>query len=100
MTSKQIKNFFSKVEKTDTCWVWTGNKVSNRQPYGRFWTGYPKGIAAHRFSYILHKGPIPEGLLIDHLGRNEPCVNPEHLEAVTNREHTQRYPARFSEDAL
>ena len=62
------------------CWRWTGNHMS---------TGYAglhgptKYMTAHRFSYIVFKGPIPNGLVIDHLCRVRDCVNPEHLEAVT-----------------
>lgn len=45
---------------------------------------------AHRFSYEHHVGPIPKGMKIDHLCRVPACVNPEHLEAVTNRENMLR----------
>lgn len=64
------------------CWVWIG---------ARHFKGYGSFCGkAHRFSYELFKGPIPAGLTIDHLCRNTYCVNPEHLEAVTNRENILR----------
>ena len=71
--------FWAKVQKTDTCWIWTANK--NRKGYGRFLL---KGrlVVPHRYSYELLKGQIPDGMQIDHLCRNTLCVNPEHLEAV------------------
>lgn len=91
VTEKQINSFFSKVQKTETCWIWTANKTGQKKPYGRFWTGYPQGVTAHRFSYELHnKTTIPKGLFIDHLCRNPSCVNPDHLEVVTNRENVLR----------
>jgi hypothetical protein len=47
-------------------------------------------IRAHRFAYELLVGPIPEGLVIDHLCRNRRCVNPAHLEPVTAEENWRR----------
>ncbi len=47
-------------------------------------------VYVHRFSYELHIGPIPEGLVIDHLCRTPACVNPDHLEPVTNAENVRR----------
>jgi hypothetical protein len=67
------------------CWTWNGNRQS--QGYGV----YGKRVKyAHRLSYERHKGSIPEGLHIDHLCRNRLCVNPDHLEAVTQRINTLR----------
>lgn len=58
------------------CWQWIGAVTTSG--YGTYRQQY-----AHRFSYELHIGPIPEGEQVDHLCRNPLCVNPEHLEAVT-----------------
>lgn len=79
------ERFWSKVQKTDSCWIWSGRPSS--VGYGvltrRSADGSRLRIYAHRYSYELHKGPIPAGLVIDHLCRNRCCVNPDHLEAVT-----------------
>ena len=85
-----ISKFWNRVDKTDSCWVWTGTRTGAQHDYGRFYLGNGKRIYAHRFSYELHVGPIPEGLQLDHLCRNPPCVNPNHLEVVTSRENTVR----------
>lgn len=74
-------------EPNSGCWLWTGTVTYNG--YGIFEVNGKK-IRAHRFSYELHKGPIPDGLTIDHLCRVRCCVNPDHLEAVTMRENTLR----------
>lgn len=64
------------------CWVWTATK--SRQGYGAL--GFRGGrIYAHVLSFILHKGPIPQGKEIDHKCRTRNCVRPEHLRTVTHR---------------
>lgn len=76
--------FWSFVVKTDTCWEWIG-QVSN-YGYGQFTDNYSqKKWMAHRFAYTMLVGPIPDGLVIDHLCRQRACVNPAHLEPVTHR---------------
>lgn len=69
------------------CWLWTGN--TDTCGYGRIRV---KGrlLSAHRLSYELHVGEIPSGMELDHLCRNPPCVNPDHLEPVTHEVNVQR----------
>lgn len=78
-----------RTQKTDTCWLWIGS-VNSTTGYGRISRGAGKHIPAHRAAYELARGPIPEGLVIDHLCRVRHCVNPSHLEPVTPRENTLR----------
>jgi hypothetical protein len=67
------------------CWMWTAG-ISTDTGYGLFSDERrSRKISAHRFSYETHKGPIPEGLELDHLCRVRRCVNPDHLEAVTHQ---------------
>lgn len=63
------------------CWVWTG-AIGVKNGYGYVRTD-GKTTTTHRVTYVEAKGPIPEGLEIDHLCRNRACCNPDHLEAVT-----------------
>lgn len=94
------ERFWTFVNKTATCWLWTG--VRHGPGYGRFrQTTKSSGrqAMAHRYSYELVHGPIPEGLQIDHLCRNPSCVRPDHLEAVTARENTMRSRAPSARNA-
>lgn len=89
--TKEMK-FWAKVDKrgSDECWEWT----ASRGPKGYGKANYQgEWYSPHRFSYELHVGPIPDGLTIDHLCRNKGCVNPAHLEAVTNLENRRRAAA-------
>ena len=79
--------FWSKVEKTDTCWLWTGAK--NGDGYGSFWFDGGSQLV-HRLSWQNEVNDIPKGLIIDHLCRNRACVNVEHMELVTIQDNNQR----------
>lgn len=83
---KLIQRFFGYVDFQD-CWLWIGGKV---QGYGRF-NVYGEIYYAHRVSYELFNNPVakPE-LVIDHLCRNPSCVNPSHLELVTQTHNVLR----------
>lgn len=69
------------------CWLWTGTIV--RGGYGQIMAAGKK-MYAHRLAFELKKGPIPEGLSIDHKCSVRSCVNPDHLEAVTHQENVRR----------
>ena len=79
-TEPLIERFMKRVNKTDTCWLWTGAMQKNG--YGRVCTRYLDDWgtpSAHRWSYTYHKGAIPEGKMIRHTCDVRNCVNPAHL---------------------
>jgi hypothetical protein len=83
------ERFWSKVSQTgeSDCWEWEGTR--NPKGYGRLAVGRTS-VPAHRYAYELLIGPFPPGLVSDHLCRNRGCVNPSHIEPVTNRENILR----------
>jgi hypothetical protein len=88
--------FYSKVNKTDTCWNWTASL--NHGGYGQFmFEGVPR--RAHRWIYEHTVGKIPEGMVIDHLCRNRKCVRVDHLEVVTRAENNKRGLAGIENNA-
>jgi hypothetical protein len=82
------ERFWSKVDKTGDCWMWLGKKQSTG--HGHFVIVKGLTVMAYRYSYEQLVGPIPAGLVIDHLCRTPPCVNPAHLEPVTSGENLRR----------
>lgn len=87
ISEEQETRFWSKVDKSGSCWLWTGSKTS--WEYGQH-TVDGKNWRVHRLAYILTKGEIPKGLHLDHLCRVRHCVNPDHLEPVTNKQNVLR----------
>lgn len=69
------------------CWIWTRYRARG---YGKFGPAHNNIVLAHRFAYEDQIGAIPEGLTLDHLCFNPPCVNPAHMEPVTMTVNAQR----------
>lgn len=81
------ERFANKFTKGEGCWIWHAS--TNGKGYGHL--GYEgKHWLAHRLSYTLHKGSIPEGMTIDHLCNQPRCVNPKHLAIATHKANNAR----------
>lgn len=89
VTESPQERFLKKVKPDvgSDCLLWQAATV--RGGYGHFWDG-ERLVYAHRFAYELENGPIQEGLVVDHICSVPACVNPEHLDAVTQQENAQR----------
>jgi len=81
------EQLWAKVRITPGCWLWTS--AVDGKGYGTL-TIKGKQPKAHRLVYERYKGAIPDGLQLDHLCRVRNCVNPDHLEVVTNQENQLR----------
>lgn len=85
------ERFWANIQKTETCWLWT-RKLGE----GGYAHIFDNGISriAHRYAYELLVGPIPEGFVLDHVKargcNHRHCVNPDHLEIVTDKENILR----------
>ena len=86
LTEKQIEAYWSKVDKTSSCWLWTGSLCKG---YGQCSIG-SKVYRSHRIGYFIANGDLPEGCTnVNHLCRNKHCVNPAHLYAGTQKDNMQ-----------
>lgn len=91
LTIDKVERLVAKftVDQSTGCWEWTAAK--NQKGYGYWKTDmHGRGAVAHRWVYELIHGDISDGKVLDHLCRNTGCVNPKHLEPVTNRENLLR----------
>lgn len=89
----RVDRFFARVNANGVCWEWLGAIQNNG--YGKA-TLDDRATTAHRVSWRLLVGPIPDGMTLDHLCRNKVCVNPDHLEVVTSGENSRRGKRRHS----
>ena len=93
LTTKQHRNFFAKVDASDEdgCWNWIA--MCDKDGYGRFWVN-GKTQYAHRVSYMIHVGMIPDGMLVLHSCDNPCCVCPDHLRTGTDQDNINDKMAR------
>lgn len=91
MTPEQ---FFKRVNKTESCWLWMGSLTDDGYGYANERIdGHVVKIFAHRYSYELHKGPIPKGMQMRHfICEVRRCCNPDHLRVGTHTDNQRDIP--------
>lgn len=115
MSDAAVAEFWRRVKKTDTCWLWVGAKRGH-EGYGCFRVAIdtPFGraslqVAAHKIAYALTKGPLAAGLLLRHSCDTPPCVNPDHLIPGTHKQNSgdasergrlSRYWSKLTDDSV
>jgi len=95
------ERFWRHVQKTETCWNWTGWRIGRQAAYGAFRIGSQadgtrRQVYAHRWAWEHLKGEIPEGLQVNHHCDNSLCVNPDHLYLGTRSENIRDFQRRGS----
>ncbi|HKF38799.1 MAG TPA: HNH endonuclease signature motif containing protein [Ktedonobacteraceae bacterium] len=75
------------IKDTNECWIWQGKIAANGRAIFKV---NGRSVYVHKWAYEHYKGPTPEGLVLDHLCKIPACVNPDHLEAVTQLENNRR----------
>lgn len=99
LTPEQEQKFWSRVKKTKGCWLWCGS-VSPRG-YGQYHPSNEQRTSAHRWAWMIsRKRQVPKGYFIHHLCHNQLCVRPNHLKAMTAKQHKALHPSppRFGVD--
>ena len=91
-----MQRFWDKVDKTGECWLWTASLTN--YGYGQF-HHEGKNVGAHRLSYRMFNGDIPDGYDLDHVCRVRRCVNPAHLRTVSRKQNMEHLDHRSSRSA-
>jgi len=87
MAADEVPRFWRSVQKTDTCWLWTG--PCQNAGYGLFSTYDRRKVTAHRYSFSLANGPIIDGALVCHHCDIKTCVRPDHMYAGTSKDNAR-----------
>lgn len=88
-TNSASNRFWSKVETSGECWLWTGSIGGHG--YGTFYAEPKRYVPAHRFAYVETYGDVPTSIHIDHICRNRRCVRPGHLRQATHKQNVENH---------